>query len=68
MAKKRVEYILQASRFTRSSEVAREIAAFLQANETRCLLVVEVDVKWFAELCAELEMYKTMGRVTVKLI
>jgi hypothetical protein len=62
----RPEFRLEAWHFTTSSALAREIIALLEVTDYK--LIVETTPNQFAELCCELENYKTMGRVVVKLL
>ena len=65
-AMSRPEFKLEAWHFTTTSALAREIMALLEVTDYK--LVIEVTPNQFAELCCELENYKTMGRAVVKLI
>ena len=62
----RPEFRLESWHFTTSSALAREIVALLEVTDYK--LIVETTPNQFAELCCELENYKTMGRVVVKLL
>jgi hypothetical protein len=62
----RPEFKLEAWHFTSTSALAREILALLEVTDYK--LIIECTPPQYAELCAELESCKTMGRVKVEMI
>ena len=62
----RPEFHIEAWHFTSTSALAREILALLEVTDYK--LIVESTPPQHAELCAELESCKTMGRVKVEVI
>lgn len=62
----RPEFTLEATSFTSTSALAREILAWLEFSP--CKLTVRCTERQQEELYAELEDVKTMGRVKVEIV
>lgn len=62
----RPEFTLEATSFTSTSALAREILAWLEFSD--CKLIVRCTEREQEELTGELEDCKTMGRVNVELV
>jgi hypothetical protein len=60
----RMEFQLPTGKFTRMSELVREIGAFLKANP-HYKLQVSIPASKAEELSAEVEMWRGLGRVKV---
>lgn len=60
----RVEVEIESARFTRTSELAREILALLGSTEYKIRIMCSAAEA--EELTAELESCKTMGRVVLE--